>query len=218
MNEQRERAFRASREAATRSRPTVPAILVRHRAVPPSDSRPPGAQLRRRGEKVSETQRRSLVRLPAVFGGLDLFNFGYYWEAHETWEQIWHAAGRSGPLADFIKGLIKLAAAGVKARERRPEGVRRHALRAAELFSYVAETLPPGQSSYMGLSLRKHCEISTHLASNPVVSRRPPALVSKWFSTSCSCPRATRATISRSGRSWRRSRRLGAAANRRTRR
>ncbi len=66
--------------------------------------------------------------------GLDLFNFGYYWEAHETWEQIWHAAGRSGPLADFIKGLIKLAAAGVKARERRPEGVRRHALRAAELL------------------------------------------------------------------------------------
>jgi hypothetical protein len=105
--------------------------------------------------------------------GLDLFNFGYYWEAHETWEQVWHAAGRAGPLADFIKGLIKLAAAGVKARERRPEGVRRHAHRAAELFSLVAETLLPGQSSYMGLSLPQLREIAVHLASNPVVSNAP---------------------------------------------
>jgi uncharacterized protein len=105
--------------------------------------------------------------------GLDLFNYGYYWEAHETWEQVWHAAGRAGSLADFIKGLIKLAAAGVKARERRPEGVRRHALRAAELFSHVAKTLPPGQSTYMGLSLSQLREFAAHLASNPVISRAP---------------------------------------------
>src|SRR5665213_1163472 len=47
---------------------------------------------------------------------IDLFNAGYYWEAHETWEGLWIAAKREGLLADFIKGLIKLAAAGVKAR------------------------------------------------------------------------------------------------------
>src|SRR5947208_4284566 len=29
--------------------------------------------------------------------GLDLFNRGYYWEAHETWEGLWHACGRAGP-------------------------------------------------------------------------------------------------------------------------
>ena len=46
-----------------------------------------------------------------------LFNAGYYWEAHEAWESLWHMAGRVGPLADFLKGLIKLAAAGVKLRE-----------------------------------------------------------------------------------------------------
>lgn len=66
---------------------------------------------------------------------IDLFNHGYYWEAHEAWEALWHAAGRKGPTADFLKGLIKLAAAGVKAREGRPPGVRRHALRAVELLS-----------------------------------------------------------------------------------
>lgn len=68
---------------------------------------------------------------------LDLFQAGYYWEAHEMWERSWHAAGRQGTLADFLKGLIKLAAAGVKAREARRVGVIRHAQRAAELWRDV---------------------------------------------------------------------------------
>jgi uncharacterized protein len=65
---------------------------------------------------------------------IDLFNHAFYWEAHEAWEGLWHAAGRRGPTADFLKGLIKLAAAGVKAREGRLEGVRLHAGRAAQLL------------------------------------------------------------------------------------
>jgi predicted metal-dependent hydrolase len=65
--------------------------------------------------------------------GIDLFNHGYYWEAHEAWEALWHAAGRAGPVADFVKALIQLAVAGVKHLEGKPEGMRTHALRAAEL-------------------------------------------------------------------------------------
>src|SRR5260221_4877813 len=65
--------------------------------------------------------------------GIDLFNYGYYWESHEVWEGLWHSCGRTGLVADFIKGLIKLAAAGVKVREGKPEGVRSHAGRAAAL-------------------------------------------------------------------------------------
>jgi hypothetical protein len=42
---------------------------------------------------------------------VDLFNHGFYWEAHEAWESLWHAAGHHGIVADFLKGLIKLAAA-----------------------------------------------------------------------------------------------------------
>jgi hypothetical protein len=66
---------------------------------------------------------------------IDLFNHGFYWEAHEAWESLWHAAGRRGPTADLLKGLIKLAAAGVKSREGRPKGVKQHAARAVELLS-----------------------------------------------------------------------------------
>ena len=66
--------------------------------------------------------------------GLRLFDSGYYWEAHEAWEALWLAAGRRGASATALKGLIKLAAAGVKAREAKAAGVRRHARRAADLL------------------------------------------------------------------------------------
>ncbi len=69
--------------------------------------------------------------------GIDLFNAGFYWEAHEAWEQVWIAVARQGTIADFLKALIKLAAAGVKARENRSYGVIRHANRCLELLSYL---------------------------------------------------------------------------------
>lgn len=66
--------------------------------------------------------------------GIDLFNAGYFWESYVAWESLWLACGRKGTVADFLKGLIHLAAAGVKARERRVDGVKSHGRRAAELF------------------------------------------------------------------------------------
>jgi hypothetical protein len=86
----------------------------------------------------------------AYLWGCDLFNHGYYWEAHETWESLWNVCGRRGPAADFLKGLIKLAAAGVKAREGRAGGVRRHFARAAQLFRSVRSE---AGASYAGLDL-----------------------------------------------------------------
>jgi molybdopterin-guanine dinucleotide biosynthesis protein A len=65
--------------------------------------------------------------------GRRLFQSSYYWEAHEAWEGLWHALGRSGPRADLVKGLIKLAAAGVKLREYNRDGLQRHLARAEEL-------------------------------------------------------------------------------------
>lgn len=83
--------------------------------------------------------------------GMDLFNSGYYWEAHESWEAVWIAAGRTGLIADFLKGLIKLAAAGVKAREGNENGVRRHAARAARLFGESCA----GHEELLGLRLNE---------------------------------------------------------------
>jgi uncharacterized protein len=73
--------------------------------------------------------------------GRRLFNAGYYWEAHEAWEGVWIAAGRTGLVADYVKGLIKLAAAGVKLREGSTVGAQRHLARAEDLFSLTASRL-----------------------------------------------------------------------------
>jgi hypothetical protein len=40
--------------------------------------------------------------------GIDLFNRRYFFEAHDVWEEIWQA--ERGPMRDFFKGLIHLAA------------------------------------------------------------------------------------------------------------
>jgi len=82
--------------------------------------------------------------------GVDLFNHGYYWEAHEAWESAWHACGRKGIAGEFLRGLIKLAGAGFKVRENRPAGVRRLAAGAEAHFAKVADAIAPA-ACFMGL-------------------------------------------------------------------
>jgi uncharacterized protein len=41
--------------------------------------------------------------------GIELFNEGRYWEAHEAWEEAW-MPDRYGPDRGFYKGLIQVAA------------------------------------------------------------------------------------------------------------
>ncbi len=41
--------------------------------------------------------------------GIELFNSGRYWDAHEAWEHEW-MPDRKGPEAGFYKGLIQVAA------------------------------------------------------------------------------------------------------------
>jgi predicted metal-dependent hydrolase len=95
--------------------------------------------------------------------GVDLFNAGYFWEAHEVWESLWHAAGRRGTTADFLKGLIKLAAAGVKLRAGVPAGVRSHASRAAAIFHQLAGKLGGTEVRYLGLRLAELLSITQEL-------------------------------------------------------
>ena len=41
--------------------------------------------------------------------GIELFNAGRYWDAHEAWEEAW-MPDRNGPDGGFYKGLIQVAA------------------------------------------------------------------------------------------------------------
>jgi hypothetical protein len=113
---------------------------------------------------------------------IDLFNHGYYWEAHEAWESLWHAAGRFGSMANFIKGLIKLAAAGVKVREGRLDGVRRHAQRSIELFNAVRnDSASNAGTSFCGLNLRSLIQFAEQIAANPPICQDHTAPVEVVF-------------------------------------
>jgi uncharacterized protein len=107
---------------------------------------------------------------PRLVRGAELFNTGYYWEAHDVWEILWHAYGRKGPAADAVKALIKLAAAGVKVREGQEHGVRTHARRAADLF---ASTRAIAGRYLIGLDLTECARLAGEIADNPPVDPGP---------------------------------------------
>lgn len=92
--------------------------------------------------------------------GIDLFNAGYYWEAHEQFEAVWKAVGRSGDVADFLKGLIKLSAAGVKQLKSRPEGFRRHMARAMTLFELAEPQFPEGCGGLAPTEMRHAAQVT----------------------------------------------------------
>jgi hypothetical protein len=119
------------------------------------------------------------ARSDTYLRGIALFNAGYYWEAHEVWEGLWHAHGRRGPTADLLKALIKLAAAGVKVRERMSAGAATHARRAAELFASVRDR---AGARWLGLDLDHWIKLSRTIAENPPEDPEPPgARVSRVF-------------------------------------
>lgn len=46
---------------------------------------------------------------PSHLYGCDLYNCGFWWEAREAWEMIWHLAARGSPERAALQGLIELA-------------------------------------------------------------------------------------------------------------
>ncbi len=50
----------------------------------------------------------------AYLYGVDLFNYGYWWEAHESWEACWVAAGRRTEIGLFVQGLIQISVGCLK--------------------------------------------------------------------------------------------------------
>lgn len=77
--------------------------------------------------------------------GLDLFNSGRYWDAHEAWEREW-MPDRKGPDAGFYKGLIQVAAGCLHYTRHNRRG-------AVNKWTSGAEYLRPYLPAHMGLAL-----------------------------------------------------------------
>ncbi|NJN17873.1 MAG: DUF309 domain-containing protein [Oscillochloris sp.] len=90
--------------------------------------------------------------LPPEFqAGVELFNAGKFWHAHEAWEHCWLAA--EGDQAAFYQGLIQAAAALVKWQQGNRRGL---LLNWAKGRGRLAPLLP----AYAGIDLLRLC---THM-------------------------------------------------------
>jgi predicted metal-dependent hydrolase len=79
--------------------------------------------------------------------GIELFNAGKFWHAHESWEEAWLAA-EDEQLKLFYKGIIQTAAALVHWQKGNPKGLHLNWAKARVKL----EQLPP---EMMGLGIRK---------------------------------------------------------------
>ena len=96
--------------------------------------------------------------------GIDLFNHGFYWEAHEAWEGLWVACGRRGPTATYLQALVNLAATGFKARWGNARGMRANARTALSLFEAAARQPGSHTTHTMGLDVRALADYAERIA------------------------------------------------------
>lgn len=133
----------------------------------------PGGPFPRPADTAHPTEDASILRdghwreSASYLRGFALFNDGFYWEAHEIWELLWNQQGRVGPIADLLRGLIKLAAAGVKVRQKQRHGVVTHGARAAVCFENAKAA---SSATLLGMDLDRLAGIARKLATNPATS------------------------------------------------
>jgi predicted metal-dependent hydrolase len=165
-----------------------------HRALPPYSfvpgfrphpvSDPRGHRFGAERPPVEPLQTEQWAESEEYLYGVDLFNFGFYWEAHEAWESLWIAAGRHGPAAIWLKALIKLAAAMVKLREGNTNGAARHCGRAFELLADLSAMLPPEQQTYCGMRLSCVEQVAngiSRLAGTAPRTAQPDSIAPYWL-------------------------------------
>ena len=79
--------------------------------------------------------------------GIDLYNFAYWWECHEALEGLWHLTGHQGIEAQFLQGIIQVAAANLKRHVEQLEGARRLGREGVQRLASVK------RREFMGLEL-----------------------------------------------------------------
>jgi predicted metal-dependent hydrolase len=95
--------------------------------------------------------------------GIDLFNHGFGWEAHEAWESLWHRPTERAQ-AEILQALIQLAAASVQQSVGRCDGRARLCHRALDHLRKVRDE---GHRVYMGLELDTLRRVLIEYAADP---------------------------------------------------
>ena len=85
--------------------------------------------------------------------GVDLYNYAYWWEAHEQWEVLWALEKRNGACGFFLRGLIQVSAAFIKWWQDNDRGL-------SNLFERAHSNLAqvPVNEPYMGVGVSDFIE------------------------------------------------------------
>jgi hypothetical protein len=81
-------------------------------------------------------------RRPVLLRGIEQYNAGYFFEAHETWEELWLQS--PWPVRNFLQGIIQLAAAFVHLMRHEYQGTIR-------LLGHALEKLEGFPPDYLGI-------------------------------------------------------------------
>ncbi|MFN0206470.1 MAG: DUF309 domain-containing protein [Planctomycetota bacterium] len=84
--------------------------------------------------------------------GCDLYNFAYWWEAHEAWEGLWHLTPKNNTEGLFLQGLIQISASNLKRHMGEPEGSKKLATLGLQKLKNVQIAVAP-RNLYMGLDV-----------------------------------------------------------------
>jgi hypothetical protein len=107
--------------------------------------------------------------------GVDLYNHGFLWEAHEAWENLWHLAKADADQAGFLQGLIQCSAASLKVPMEQPNGLTKLTEIGTARLEEVARRAGP---RFMGLDIPSFVrEFRSFAASTPGSIESRPRIV-----------------------------------------
>ncbi len=112
--------------------------------------------------------------------GVDLYNHGFLWEAHEAWEGSWHASKHDPLQAEFLQGLIQCAAACLKVPMEQPAGLARLCSLGTTRLERVG--IEAGATRFMGLEIAGFVlAMRAFAAARPSVGEDHPHIVlAQW--------------------------------------
>lgn len=107
--------------------------------------------------------------------GVDLYNHGFLWEAHEAWESLWHLSKQDPDQAGFLQGLIQCSAASLKIPMQQPNGLSKLAEIGTARLEEIARRAGP---RYMGLDVPAFVrEFRAFASSSPASAEARPRIV-----------------------------------------
>lgn len=108
----------------------------------------------------------------AVARGADLFDAGFWWEAHEVWEGVWVGLPKGSAARGVLQALVQAAAYQIKLRDGLPDAAERLRQRAlARLDAGIAVHGPVFDGLDLG-GLRD--DLARHRAGDPRLRLRGP--------------------------------------------